>query len=986
MREEKFRLVADYIACYVRELIWQKEEAFLAITDIDNESLPDDNIPFVEGCKLVRVSSGDYFDAVRFRNDSGIKKLVLLSMDSIRRIDSLKDFVECPILPEDKVLLWKILREVFRINSKDSSLEEYVYMLIQNVPMEIGDLLEYLEDCVYETKGVRKFSSQKINDKVNRFGIWRTKGLGLNRATLRRWIRYSNPDVVRRRLEKALEDGKLEGKLRSRVVTALGKDDLEKLFNTVEFQEVEDFFRYKKPEKVKQKEPEQEERTYRYSYDKFLKEAYQDIGSVEEDIVDFKEGIEEQGKVRGQVTGREEAGEQEDIGPFREAHRIFAAKEDELKRQREKIVRLQSLLEGYAISDEKKKKWRGYLTEFLIEYDRALREGDFREITPVLLSTYCEKQEKFISIYFETLAWLLTDETMNHLCDSTEIVDELQMLFCEINKGKLEMPFYHPAAGLYFLRLRKLYEIACADAEDLGLAADLPVCMVEQEKLWFPIRFLQKEHKMFQLDYTSLQEPGRIIFLEKESWVTNSLVNFRLLNSIIEEYILQNPYLGMLSVGIVDLDDFQGLPFLLRRLQSLVKREGCLLSRITIEIVSLKERELRRELSRLYEMGMENPDIYFRFTEGRYMKDTHEPELDRLMEDCDLLLFADTDVIYNTGRLIQYTEKPNEVRRRLEKFNLREQLDFFTEGKNYIELLWDTLQRIRNGGEAILSRWSNQELNLRKLRQISTRVLEDRHFEAAVISANTHLLRHVYRESYYSVRKSRVSGNTSLILTLSQQNRKQELSEAVIDDVKISLGRLLDELSGEVDFCDQLLETESLRDVSLQISCMERRLQLCYVAEIKEADINLTEDDQRKLKQFVEELSGYLFTGKSYLAECFRETVLNELYGKVEGYSMAVALYQLEHFGMEKPEVRVEIQETEKKESLLYGSTDVMELLELLDFIRKLVEVDESAVTRFEEYYKKEMLIGALHVAEKGKLLDEHMRENMRKLYERIRE
>lgn len=101
---------------------------------------------------------------------------------------------------------------------------------------------------------------------------------------------------------------------------------------------------------------------------------------------------------------------------------------------------------------------------------------------------------------------------------------------------------------------------------------------------------------------------------------------------------------------------------------------------------------------------------------------------------------------------------------------------------------------------------------------------------------------------------------------------------------------------------------------------------------------------------------------------------------------MVVALYQLEHYGMVKPEVRVETHEAEKKESLLYGSTDVMEVLELLDFLRKLVEVDESAVTRFEEYYKKEMLIGALHVAEKEKFWDERMRENMRMLYERVEE
>lgn len=980
MKEGKFWLVADYIACYVRELTRQKEEAFLAITEIDAEALPGDNIPPVEGCTLVRVSPNDYSDAVRYRNDGRIKKLVLLCMDSVRRIDSLKDFVECPALPEDKALLWKILREIFNITSRDAQLEDYVYTLLQNVPVEIGDLLEYLEDCISETKGVRSFSKKKINDGLNKFGIWRTKNVDLNRGTLKRWIRYSNPDVVRSRLEKALEDGKLEGQLRSKVVTALGKDDLEKLFNTVEFKEVEDFFRYKRPVKAKRKEPEQEERAYGYSYDKFLKEDYQDIESVEEDIrADIKTETEGEGEVKGQEG-------QEDTGPFREVRRMFAVKDGELERHREEIVRLQDILEDYAISDEKKKKWRGYLGVLLAEYDRALREGDFVQITPILLSTYCERQEKFISVYFELLGWLLTDKAMNHLCDNTELVDELQMLFCEPEKGKVEMSFYHPVAGLYFLRLKKLYEIACLEAESMGLAADIPIYMTDQEKLWFPIRFLQEGNKLYQLDYTSLREPGRIIFYERESRVANSAVNFRLLNSVIEEYILQNPYLGMLSVGIVDLDDFQGLPFLLRRLQRLVKREECLLSRITIQVVSLKERELRRELSRLYEMGMEDPDIYFRFTGGRYMKDSHELELDRLMEECDLLLFADTDVIYNAGRLIQYTEKPNEVKKRLGAFDLREQLDFFIDGENYIDLLWDTLQRIRNGGEVILSRWSNQELNLRKLREISGKVKTDSHFEAAVISTNDHLLRYIYREPHYCIRKSRVSGNTSLILTLSQQNRIQELSEKGSGDVEISLSRFLDELSGDEDFCGHLLETEGQQEVVLRVSYSEGHFRLYFAAETKEADIDLAEEDRKKLEQFAKELTEYLFQGKSYLAERFREMVLNELYGRAENYTMVMALYQLERYEMDSPEIHVESREPQKAVCPLYGSTDVLELLELLDFFREFVEIDESAVTRFQEYYKKEMLFGALCVAEKEKFLDERMRRNMRILYEGIRE
>ena len=177
--------------------------------------------------------------------------------------------------------------------------------------------------------------------------------------------------------------------------------------------------------------------------------------------------------------------------------------------------------------------------------------------------------------------------------------------------------------------------------------------------------FLQKGHKLYQLDYTSIREPGKILFYEKESRGANSPVNFRLLNSVIEEYIVQNPYLGTLSVSIVDLDDFQGLPFLLRRLQKLVNGKTCLLSKITIQIVSIRERELKRELERLYHRGMGDPGVYFRFIKGKYVNGGNELEIKDLLEGCDLLFFADTDVIYNSSKMVRYVQEPNEVRRRL---------------------------------------------------------------------------------------------------------------------------------------------------------------------------------------------------------------------------------------------------------------------------------------------------------------------------------
>ncbi len=143
-----FRLTAKYLSAYIRELTDGKEEVFIAITDINAEMLPDEYLLPVEGCRFVRAEQEDYADAVRYRNDGEVKKLVLLCSDSIRRIDSLKDFIEYPIIPDDKKRLWKLLVQTFEITERDGTLEEYVYTLVQNIPVDIRELMEYLGDCI----------------------------------------------------------------------------------------------------------------------------------------------------------------------------------------------------------------------------------------------------------------------------------------------------------------------------------------------------------------------------------------------------------------------------------------------------------------------------------------------------------------------------------------------------------------------------------------------------------------------------------------------------------------------------------------------------------------------------------------------------------------------------------------------------------------------------------------------------------------------
>lgn len=57
----------------------------------------------------------------------------------------------------------------------------------------------------------------------------------------------------------------------------------------------------------------------------------------------------------------------------------------------------------------------------------------------------------------------------------------------------------------------------------------------------------------------------------------------------------------------------------------------------------------------------------------------------------------------------------------------------------------------------------------------------------------------------------------------------------------------------------------------------------------------------------------------------------------------------------------------------------------LLEFFEEVIEVDESSITRFMEYYREEMLQHVLSVAEKEGFLDEKIKRNMKIVYERIK-
>ena len=155
------------------------------------------------------------------------------------------------------------------------------------------------------------------------------------------------------------------------------------------------------------------------------------------------------------------------------------------------------------------------------------------------------------------------------------------------------------------------------------------------------------------------------------------------------------------------------------------------------------------------------------------------------------------------------------------------------------------------------------------------------------------------------------------------------------------------------------------------------------VVETKEKEA--AEEETERYQQFAVELVRGAFADSGYMMAKFREMLIKEFYGKTENYPLALALYQAGKGRRNSPEVSVQIQEAGEGGHSHYLTTDIMELLDMLEFFEKVVEVDENSVTRFMEYYKKEMLLHTLRIAEAEGLLETSMKKNMKTLYERIK-
>ena len=224
---------------YIELLTGGRKEYFIAIVDIEKH-LAEEFLAREADYAMAWFERREYSGAVVLRNDKSISRIVLFSNDSVKMIDSLKDFAEYPAVPEDKAVFWSCL--------------------------------EYLDGCT-DKKG--NFVFKTMVNHFYQLGLWIFKDVekAKSRTNLSRLIRNSDPLLAEARLVRGITEKKVEFSvaLRKKILEALSKNDLKTVFRSVKYDDtIEQLFKGSgrtRKDKTTEKQEEQEEQVYENSYE-----------------------------------------------------------------------------------------------------------------------------------------------------------------------------------------------------------------------------------------------------------------------------------------------------------------------------------------------------------------------------------------------------------------------------------------------------------------------------------------------------------------------------------------------------------------------------------------------------------------------------------------------------------------------------------------------------------------------------------------------
>lgn len=949
----------EYIKYYIEALTKDREEFFLSLCDIEEEILKDMDTAAFSGYQVIVVDREDYSQAVRYRNDITIKKIVLLSGEGVKQIDSLKDFNEYSLLSPNRQLMWECMEKTLGVKL-EPKVRGFLEGILEQSEISFADLLLYLKKSSSRIKIV----PTKLNRNLSLLGIWKSRETEvLTKGKIRRMISNSRYSVVENRLTRALMNHKVKDEKQKRQIdTALSKADIHGIFASIYYEDAEDWLK-QAPKEKNANLPETastDEKSYKNSFEYKLSEnLMEDIREIEQEWI---------------------ADRNKDDPDFEIDWNCCQISKSELYHSTRQLNQLIDTVKDNNLPVSRREKIIGKLLQLSTVFSRSI--GEVCAATPVCLATFCEKAAEYTRIYFELLTEMITDELLRDMDAAREFMKEVLLLFCREQENCIRMPYFHPIRVYYYMTVCGLYETILAQQEGEGLKNLVWHALADKVAMQFPVEFIRAGERRYALDNTTILK-GYADFISTDMGTVYSVMDFKIVQQQILDYIMRHPYLTSFTICLVDISDLSGLSRLVVRIREMVKKEEYNIGRVDFLILSSKEEELKKMLSQMWDTIGSDNIVRFRFSRNAYITDG-KYKLEQIVKDADMVIMADNALLYREPRLISCKDPVNSLYNRIRNFDLSKQIrSNIQSGKSDIPVIWDTMQQIVDDGQEGFWSWKSRELDSKILEFINRTMREQKDKSIVILSSNEHILSEIYQKHYMRAFRKKYNGKSITVLhfasvPLLDLSKKES-------KITCSLSEIYDEVLGLEDMPQKLLP--ELEDIVLEF-WYDIGITYCQcTALIREDGTELPKDWKKQCYEWLNWQFNEVFKKKNVLTDYFRELWRNQL--NAGGYGIFCILLA-ENLCKGVPvsysfkEEYLNLREDRGKKER--NCIQAVEVHEMLQFIRQKPVIDERAVSQFRERFDVNLLKKILNTENCGKLLDKTEYDRLIKLGERIRD
>lgn len=889
-------LYKKYLKAYIEKLILDKDIYYISICDIEYEIIELLRNFKIQGIEIAIVNKLDYSAAVKYRNDTTISKIVILTPDSVKKIDSLKDFNEYSIFPEieeNSDLFWSIIKSVFILKKGPSSREiKFINLIIKEKRITLSQFFELIDSSIENNE----INIKNLNENLNLVNCWKSNGeSGTKLAPLRKLIRLSDPTEIEKRVS-IMQTENLDYKELNEF-TLISKWSFEnkytELFKRFYFERLPNEFTIKPVniKKVKNSGIDDNEATkqYRFSYEAYMEES-QSI-SIDEFEDEMKDNMKEQ------FT---QSSEEFEIELHKVSIDITIMKIDTIINDIHKGINIQLNAQEKLI-----KKIEIFKYNTIIIYNYLTENKEY----PHMLNKFCTRTRDFLKSYISLLSFIVTDENILDGLGENKIIEDIQNLFITPDEDKRIMSFMHPISIFYFNCINDKFKEIMSDYKkyDSNSIRILLDGILNINTTRFPINIITYNNKSYVINDNFKNVFTYYEFREKTQMSSENSLDIRTITNLMTRYLLEFPYKSEVVVSIIGNPSFKNIGSLKKIIDILLFYEVSIIQKLRIDIISENHKIISKEIDEFYRNENYNNKIQFRLLTAKLDKYGNydiRAFLNEAINKSDIVLLFDCYVLYKREEIKRITYNYNSYFNEISAIgcsnNVGDQVEATINLNFPIEILWTTLHNMLLHNNNSLSKWIINELDNAIVNLIMPEIESNNELMVCMITSNLNIINKIYMKKSFSSNIIRSKGKEFLELTFGSYIENSYLNDNATEfyctcSLKSILESILDDGEIEEFVKDMQYEpNEILEDLVIRFNCnnINDNIQIiCYYPE--DENESFSEEEYKNICEFILE---YAFCNSNSHSKLLKSIIINYLYSSIKNYGDALLVNYIERY------------------------------------------------------------------------------------------